>query len=515
MSQNDSSGFGRIRSFLWPIHSYELKKLLPMLGIFFLISLNYNILRAMKDALVVTAKSSGAEVIPFIKVWAMLPMAFFMTYIFTVLSNHMSRERVFYAMIGIFLTFFALFAFVFYPNRDLFHPHAFADRLELILPVGMKGLIAMIRYWTFTGFYVMAELWGAIMLFLVFWGFANAVTSVHEAKRFYGLFGIGANFAGVVAGRTAIWISRLGANQELMFGESAFHQSLLMLLVLVLVSGFASIALFRWMNASVLTDPRFYDPAQIRGPKKKFKGKIGLLDSIRYLRNSPYLTCIGVIVIAYNLVINLVEVVWKHEVRVMFPDGNDYIIYMNQVTTAIGVIATLTALFVSGNVIRIFGWTATALITPMILLVTSIGFFCCFFAKQMGLSAHILLLGVAPQALVVFFGSAQNVLSRAAKYTVYDATKELAFIPLSDECKLKGKATIDGVGSRLGKSGGSIIYQALLMFCGSIAASTPFVAVILFGVIFLWIGATKNLGKAFRELTEANERAAEEEAAEE
>ena len=60
--------FGRWRNALWPVHRFELKKLIPMLLIFFLVSFDYNVLRILKDTLVVTAKSSGAEVIPFIKV---------------------------------------------------------------------------------------------------------------------------------------------------------------------------------------------------------------------------------------------------------------------------------------------------------------------------------------------------------------------------------------------------------------------------------------------------------------
>ena len=74
--------FGKVRSFLWPIHRTEFKKFFPMFIMFFLIAFNYNILRAAKDALVVTAPSAGAEAIPFIKVWAILPMALFMTYLF-------------------------------------------------------------------------------------------------------------------------------------------------------------------------------------------------------------------------------------------------------------------------------------------------------------------------------------------------------------------------------------------------------------------------------------------------
>lgn len=102
----------------------------------------------MKDAVVVTA--SGAEVIPFIKVWVMLPMAVVMTILFTKLSNRYSQERVVYLMISIFLVCFTLFAFVLYPMRDFLHPNQLADRLELVMPLGFKGLISMFR-WTFTG----------------------------------------------------------------------------------------------------------------------------------------------------------------------------------------------------------------------------------------------------------------------------------------------------------------------------------------------------------------------------
>src|SRR5271155_566247 len=118
--------FGPIRSCFWPIHRFEAKKLIPMFLIVFFICVNYSILRNMKDSVVVTA--SGAEVIPFIKVWAMFPMAILLTLLFTKLSNRYSQERVFYIMIGGFLFFFDLFAYVLYPLRDTLHPNALADK---------------------------------------------------------------------------------------------------------------------------------------------------------------------------------------------------------------------------------------------------------------------------------------------------------------------------------------------------------------------------------------------------
>ena len=95
-------------------------------------------------------------------------------------------------------------------------------------------------------------------------------------------------------------------------------------------------------------------------------------------------------------------------------------------------------------------------------------------------------------------------MTRACKYTLFDATKEMAFIPLSKESKLKGKTAIDGVGSRIGKSGGSVAHQGLLLIFSTVAASTPYIACIFLVVIFVWIIAIFSLGKQFDELAAHN-----------
>lgn len=503
MSETDSeqSKFHGLRAIIWPVHSHELKKLIPMLFVFFLISFDYNVLRTMKDAIVVTAKSSGAEVIPFIKVWVMFPGAILMTYLFTRLSNRYSKETVIYAILTLFLTYFFLFTFFVYPIRESLHAHRLADWFQTCLPLGFKGFIAMIRYWSFTTFYVMSELWSNIIIFLLFWGFANQVTKLSEAKRFYGLFGIGANLSGVAAGGASMYFCKQAFNPDLPFGTTAWEQAMVMLICLVLLAGVLAMILFRWMTTTVLTDPRYYNQENA-AQEKQIKGRLSMRENFSYLFKSEYLMYLAVIVISYNFVINLVEVVWKHEVRELYPDPQDYNLYMNQVTTIIGVIASLTALFVSGNSIRKFGWTFTAMLTPCILLMTSIGFFGFFFFKGQLAEFSYLVLGTSPLAIAVFFGSAQNVMSRGAKYTVFDATQQMAFIPLSAECRLKGKAAIDGICSRLGKTGGSVVHQTLLLTFSTIGASAPFVATFLLGIIMIWTVATYVLGKKFNALTE-------------
>lgn len=495
--ESDKKEFSGIRSFLWPIHRYEIKKIIPMMIMLFLICFNYSVLRNVKEAIVITAKSSGAEVIPFIKVWVLLPMAILSTVIFTKLSNKFSQERVFYILISSFLVCFALFTFVFYPVRDFIHPHQLADQLQALLPAGFKGLIAMFRNWSFTIFYVICELWASLILQVLFWGFANEITRITEARRFYSMLSIVSSIATIVAGFAA----------NLLSFKDSWENTLQLLVSVIIASGCITMVIFYWMNKKVLNDPRFKTlhetKKEVEGePKKK---KLSLRESVRYLTNSKYLICIAVLVLSYNLVINLIEVVWKDQLRVLYSSPLAYNTFMNSTTSAVGIIATTTSLFMS-KLISKFGWTRTALITPVLMLVTSIGFFAFMLFKGNLAETVEYFIGTTPLAIAVFFGAAQVAMSKACKYSVFDSTKEMSFIPLDHETKLKGKAAIDGVGSRLGKSGGSLIHQGLMMFLGSISASAPYVACITFGVIVGWIGAVRSLGRQLAAIAGAKGR---------
>jgi AAA family ATP:ADP antiporter len=490
-----------MRAYLWPIYRHELKKFIPLFLIFFLVGFNYSLLRATKDALVVTAPSSGAEALPFLKVWAIVPMAFLFTFIFTRVSNRLAREKIFYVMMSIFIVFFLLFMFFLYPYQGALHPHSLCDQIQQMLPQGLQGFVAVFRNWTFTLFYIMSEMWSTIIMTVLAWGFANDVTSVKDAKRYYGLLGISINISGIFAGSVATSMSQNTFNAILPFGANAWDQTIFLLCSIIILAGVACMALFRYIHKQ----GHGYNSPSYHAQHGGTEVKMGLRKNFSYLAKSKYLICIAVIVVMYNIAINLVEVVWKDQVKQLYPNPADFNAYMGQVLTWIGVVATVISVFVSGTIIRKFSWTTSAMISPLILLVTSIGFFFFFFFKDSSFASFATLFGTTPLVLCAFFGSLQNCLARASKYTVFDATKELAFIPLSKECKLKGKAAIDGVGSRLGKSGGSLIHQSLLMCFGTVALSTPVVAFLLLFAIGAWTLAVRALGKRFNSLVSHQE----------
>lgn len=486
--------FGKVRSFFWPVYTYELKKLLPMLLMFFFVNFNYTVLRDTKDTLVVTA--SGPETILFLKTWAVAPCAVIFLLMYAKLSNILSKENLFYAAIAPFLVFFTLFVTVLYPNRELLHPNASADYIQSFLPLGLHGLVAVYRNWTFSLFYILSELWGSAVLSLMFWGFANEITRVTESKRFYTLFGLGGNVAMLISGPAIVYFSDV--RTKLAPGVDPWQYSLNFLMGMVVVAGFATIAIYWWMNRNILTDARYYDPAEEKKGKKS-KPKLGIMESFAYLAKSKYILCIAILVIAYGISINLVEVTWKGQIKAQYPNPNDYNAFMGKFSFLTG-FTTIIMLFVGGYIIRKKGWGFAAMITPIVLLITGALFFS-FIIFRDNLTGFVAYMGTTPVMLAVIFGMLQNIMSKSTKYSLFDPTKEMSYIPLDQEQKVKGKAAIDVVGARLGKSGGAFIQQGLVIFLGTVAAITPYVAGAMLVVIVLWLFAVKALNKQFVALT--------------
>lgn len=139
---------------------------------------------------------------------------------------------------------------------------------------------------------------------------------------------------------------------------------------------------------------------------------------------------------------------------------------------------------------------------------------CCagviFFGLVLGsgpLTPWLATLGLTPLMAAVLVGGAQNVFSKSAKYSLFDPCKEMAYIPLDQETQLKGKAAIDVVCNPLGKSGGALIQQAMIVGFGSLAASTPYLGVILGVIVFAWLKAAGSLSKQFSALEIKEQRA--------
>lgn len=452
-----------------------------ILGQFFLIIFVYHILKDLKDTLVITSSDAGAEVIPFIKIWVILPFAVLVSYLFSKLYQKLGREKTLYFFVAVLLSCYAVFAFCLYPFRNELYLNHLADSLKVVLPIGCKGFITMISYWIYTFFYLAAELWAMMILTVLFWGYLNETTSVEQAKLFYPLCVFTGNCAGILSGQTSRFLCHS------LTSYLSWQETMQWMVIIVLICGIGIMSINRCLF-------KLYHPSISAIKSTKSSHSVSFKDSLLSIFQSRPLFCIALLVVGFGLTSNLIEVVWKESIKRVYPEPQAYNAYVNQLTSIIGALAVIMSL-VSRRIFQIFNWSQVALITPVTLFMTSFVFFLSLQLSSEQLIPLSTFLNMHPFYLVMTLGSIYYVLALTAKYTIFDMCKEMAFLSIEPDQRMRAKSVIDSVGSRLGKSGSSCLYQVLLITFGSTAGHIPIVGVTAVVVIGISIIATKKLGE--------------------
>ncbi len=479
----------KLREVLWPIKKKELGKFFPMALMLFFVLFNYNALRSFKDSLIVP--NIGAEAIGFIKLYFVVPSAIVFTIIYAKLTSILSFQQIFYYISCFFLAFFLLFAFVLYPNLDSINPNPnrIQELIQSSINLGLfcihmehfKWFLLIFGKWPLAMFYVIAELWGSAMIFLMFWQFANQTTSTEEAKRFYPMFGLIGHIGPVLAGALIKYYSSADID---IFGT--VDQSLIAIfMIFSCVALVCTMVLFWYMNNNVLTSIRYTSKVN---KSEGIRSKLPLMDGMKVIFSSKYLGCIVILIFAYGISINLIEGPWKAKIGELYPNTKDYTYFMGNVIQLTGACATIF-MILGANILRKYGWYVAAIITPLMILFTGIGFFS-FIVFDGAIKNYLPAIAILnPLWLAVMLGTAQNVLSKSSKYSLFDSTKEMCYIPADEEIKSKGKAAVDVVGARLAKSGGAFIQTMLFMIFPAATFTTiaPYLMFIFVIVLIVWL----------------------------
>jgi ATP:ADP antiporter, AAA family len=523
-----------------------LSRLLPMSAMFYCMAFANSILDALKDTLVVTA-FGGAEQIPYLTVYAVLPMSLLFVSMFTKLSQKWGREKLFYGAIGTFISFFVLFTLVLYPMRSVLHPVDLSVQLLKWLPGGLKGGIAVFTNWTYSLFYVFSELWGDVVLSLLFWGLANETTSLHDAAIIYPLLGIGANIAQASSGFMMKWVTGSG-------NFVTWDSKLRFLMTVVLICGGTATLIHAYIcdsqrrrvlkvekkntsggdnfasngsksttkselvtieilpieelqkskNEDSMDESEYVQrnlshaiglsenapPSKKELSKRNMKKKDrGLIDALRFVKNSPELSCLALMAIAQGISTILFQVAWKTQLRLMYPNPTAYASFMGNVQMYSGFV-TGVFMIMAPFLFRNIGWKGTLSITPKCVIVLGWFFF--------GTSIYASRVGVLSQTgywlpVLCVGGAAIYIIERAAKFSLFKPAEEMVYIALDDEAKSKGKAAVDVLGSQFGKTGGSFMQQGLLFWFGSIIAALPVMVFLHSTIALVWLGAVFTL----------------------
>ncbi|WP_342261846.1 Npt1/Npt2 family nucleotide transporter [Alphaproteobacteria bacterium endosymbiont of Tiliacea citrago] len=502
-SKSKNEELSWFRKTFWPVYSHETSKVLTMITMLALALFNYTCLRINKDSLVMTAYGSGKDVLPILKLFLVLPATLFFVKKFWDLSNNVSRKNLFYVTLMPFLTFFIIFSIFIFPFSEKLHAsHLTIDSWQAAYP-RFRYIIAAVGNWSFSLFYVCSELWGNVVISLLFWNFANAAFSKDEAKRIFTIFASYSNIGLVVGGLiTKYFFSASIAAKKL--GVKA-ADSTTTVLACVVLSGLFFAALYWYLNEVILAAKGFdINTVGVKSSSVK-KEKPSTTESLKMLWNSKYLMYVTILVLSYGMTANLVEVTWKGLVKSLFPSKDAYGIFMCDFFIWTG-IATCFIGFCCKGIVKKFGWLFGALATPVIMLITSASFYIFLLFGKFILPASVL---SASLFYAVIVGSIQNILSKGAKYTLFDPTVQMSYQPLNEQEKIKGKAAVDVIGGRAGKSLGSVLQIMVVMAIPGWEYGQQFAFMILvIGLCISWIYASIALSKEYERLSkEADELA--------
>jgi len=484
---------GKWRKRLLPVYPNEMKQFIAMSIMLFCILFSYTIVRTLKDTLLINAPGVDKKMIlPLAKVLLVTPCSILFVILYAKMSNLFSKEKLFYYTMAPFVIFFFTYAFFVYPMHEYLQvstatmaewQSGFFSRI-----FGAWSPLPLFGYWSFSLFYVMAELFGNVGVGILFWQFANQVIPTDKAKRLYPIYGLWSNLGLIAAGLLGKWATKLTSASQIILpnGEKDFSSTLQLFCGFVTAAGLITLYAYYWINRQCLDGTE-----NASGKKKDKKPKMSMGESLKFLMHSRYLGYITILVLAYGITINLVENSWKASVSDYFSgDKSGYNEFMSNLYIYTG-ISTMILIVCSKNLISLFGWRIAASITPVVSLITG-GLFFAFVIFKDSMAGVCGIIGSTPAAVAMVLGLMQNVITKSAKYSLFDPTKEMAYIPLDEDSKVKGKAAIDVIGGRAGKSGGGIIN----MIVGKFFVGNGFNMIIGGLTVFLcmvWWWAVKNL----------------------
>ncbi len=463
-----------------------------------LININFSILRSARNALVVADTGGSAAFIPYFELFGTFPASILLTWGLSRLMRFFSARFIFSMTMLFFLSFFLIFAFWIYPEREVIHT-LLENKLGQLF--GLTRFKVVFTHWPDMIFYIMSELWKVALLSVLFWGFINQNLSLDQGKRFYPPLMLGSSIGAILAGPITIFCTSHMSWNFFALSTQRWQHSLYLLTFFLIVCGLLTLlcfsVLFKHLKKNPLTQP------QAPLPKEDDKRLLlSLTSSVRYLLKSPYLSALLLIVVAEYVSYALGELIFLETLKQMYPSPADYCRYMGNLTLWTGILTALSALVLTPYLLQTYSWSRTAFITPILMVLMTFAFFFVISCSKAGIFPA----AAAPLPMAVILGSLHFAIGRSAKYTLFDATKELAFIPLDKEGQTKGKLIIDGIGSRLGRGTSSLLSIILFLLLGGPGESAIFAGILALSFALISIPASRSIGRQFEKLTPQDAR---------
>lgn len=319
--------------------------------------------------------------------------------------------------------------------------------------LGIRLLLYTGKPWVYALLYVWIEVVGAFLM-IQFWTFSGDIFSSRQAKRVFPIIGGGGVLANILCGATVSALVRGIGTENLLYPLAAA-----LMICLAIAAKMGQREQNRLQDAIV--------GRQTRGTGQKS----GVRSSLGEVFQSNHLRIIAGMTVATFITVQFIDYQFKALTKAHYTTGavtrmDELSAFYGYFYTATGVVAAVMQFGLTGRLLERFGVVVSLLILPVSLLSGSVA----------------MLAGVAGVfAAAVFTKGAEN----SMRYSVYDATMQVLYMPVPGHLRGRAKSFIDGI-LKPGAMGFAGLVLWLLMSHSQLPVSA--LAYVSIGLLVLWIG---------------------------
>ena len=294
--------------------------------------------------------------------------------------------------------------------------------IMIVLLVGFWVLFQTGELWVSVAFYVWGQILG-ILLISQFWTLANVLYDARQAKRLFGFIGGGAPLGGMAGSAVAVNAAAIGTTNLL----------LLSAVVLTVAVGVVVLVLRR------------EQPEMRAGgnAEEKKDENVGGQEAAALLRRSSHLQVIAIIISLAAIGAAIVD--QQLNMAAEASSGRDDV---DGITAFLG----LVGLYMSGIGLFVQIW-----LTSRIHRFLGIGFALMILPAGLGATAVVMLFNAALWAPAM-----ARILDQSLRYTVDKTTREILFLPLPADVKLRAKTFVDVTVDRGAKAVAALLLLVLV-----------------------------------------------------
>lgn len=417
-----------------------------MLGLMsLLLQTNETLLFAASDTMLITR--SGPEILPFLRMAVVLPSIFLTLRFYKYLMATNRKELNLYLFLGLFMALVLIFNLFLYPHQDQISLGT--ERLQTLTALYPKAhlVFRFLSGWVGALYFCLAVIWSKIVFAFILWRIADDV--VWKKKKVFALIGVWLSL-GTIASNLLVKfvIDQSGQWTEILRIFAGLFCTIAPLIVI-----FYNRLNFQFKRHSL------FKPTDLTLAEMKQEEKHSLGKTLSYAYHNKIVFYLLMIVV-FAVADNLVELIWKFQIRSVYPTQEGYAAFSARAGIASGLAAVLGSL---GAVYMLnhARFRTNTYFAPLFLLIGSATFLTAVYLGGKTLGG----IAISPH-LSLWIGAIVISLNMVADYRIMYPTLRLMYDRMDETTRENSRYAFELYGKNIGSTFLAIITQTLLVFAG-------------------------------------------------